>query len=126
LATSAALLEFGKIRHHSDSCEFTLPTSYFFAARRGLGRDLEKLVFSPSALRKALIDRWDAFYAGKIVRGRADRAVQQQTRDGASSTFVHLASLTDLRQFVVVKNVDPPSNLTSIANMFLVVGLVDG
>ena len=70
LATSSALLELGKILYHSDSGEFTPPTAYFFVAPRGMGRDLEKLVFNPSELRSALIDRWDAVCARKIVTGR--------------------------------------------------------
>jgi hypothetical protein len=70
LATSSALLELGKILYHSDSGEFTPPTAYFFVAPRGMGRDLEKLVFNPSELRTALIDRWNAVCARKIVTGQ--------------------------------------------------------
>lgn len=33
--------------------------------------------------------------------------------------FAHLASLSNVGQFIVVENVDPPSNLASIANVVI-------
>ena len=69
LQTSSALLELGKILYHSDAGEFTPPTAFFFVAPRGMGRDLEKLIFNPSSLREALICRWNVVCAKKIVRG---------------------------------------------------------
>lgn len=69
LQSSSALLELGKILYHADQNEFTAPTAYFFVAPRGMARDLEKLIFNPSALRAALVERWDTVCAKKIVRG---------------------------------------------------------
>lgn len=70
LSPGAALLELGKIIHFSHQGEFSLPEQYTFVAPRGLSRHLESLIFNPSALKQALIDRWDECCAKKIERGK--------------------------------------------------------
>lgn len=70
LQPAAALLELGKILHFAEQGEFTPPTGYFFVAPRGMSRDLEKLIFNPTALRAELIARWDTACAKKIVSGK--------------------------------------------------------
>lgn len=70
LQPAAALLELGKILHFAEQGEFTPPTGYFFVAPRGMSRELEKLIFNPTALRAELVARWDAVCAKKIVSGK--------------------------------------------------------
>jgi hypothetical protein len=70
LQPAAALLELGKILYFSEQGEFTPPNTYYFVAPRGMSRDLERLIFNPSALQNDLVSRWDSVCAKKIVRGK--------------------------------------------------------
>ena len=70
LGVDVALLELGKIIHYSHRGEFILPEKYTFVAPRGLSRPLEALIFNPTKLKQALIDKWDEYCAKKIEMGQ--------------------------------------------------------
>ncbi|KQN08873.1 ABC-three component system protein [Sphingomonas sp. Leaf28] len=70
LQTGEALVELGKILHFVNEGEFSLPAAYHFVVPRGMGRELEKLVFNPTQLKAELISRWDTACAKKIARGQ--------------------------------------------------------
>ncbi|TIL82908.1 MAG: hypothetical protein E5Y89_03105 [Mesorhizobium sp.] len=67
LPTDKAIQELGKILYYADLKEFTPPLRYYFVAPRGINRNLRKLIFNPSLLRKTLLDEWDKYCAHSIV-----------------------------------------------------------
>jgi len=68
LPTEDGIREIGKLLYYSYMGNFTVPTKYFFVAPRGINRNLEKLIFNPSAFREKLISDWDKYCGvGKIV-----------------------------------------------------------
>jgi hypothetical protein len=46
---------------------FTVPKNYYFAASKGVGLSLQKLLADPAKLKKGLIDNWDAQCKSKIT-----------------------------------------------------------
>ena len=60
-------VELGKIIYHSFSGEYPSPTNYYFAASRGLGLKLKKLLTHPDQLKAKLIENWDAYCKTKIT-----------------------------------------------------------
>ena len=52
-------VELGKIIYYSFTGEYPPPTNYFFAASKGLGLGLKKLLTHPDELKKKLIENWD-------------------------------------------------------------------
>jgi hypothetical protein len=69
LPTATGILEVGKILYHAYRGEYLAPSGYFFVAPRGVNRNLEKLIYSPSLFKKTLLDDWDKYCAESIVQG---------------------------------------------------------
>jgi hypothetical protein len=62
-----AITELGKVFHHSADGGYPLPEAYYFVAPRGVARPVQELIASPSKLRAAMIESWDANCAKRIV-----------------------------------------------------------
>jgi hypothetical protein len=54
-------VELGKIIYYSHFGEYTVPKNSYFAASKGVGLKLKKLLTRPGELKKALIVNWDAY-----------------------------------------------------------------
>lgn len=67
LPTEVGIREIGKILYNAHLGHFTAPAKYFFVAPRGLNRNLERLIFSPSTFKKKLLDDWGKYCADSIV-----------------------------------------------------------
>ena len=52
-------VELAKVIYYSFTGEYPTPTNYFFAASKGLGLGLKKLLTHPDDLKKKLIENWD-------------------------------------------------------------------
>lgn len=70
LGVGTALLDLGKILHFSNRGKFTLPKQFTYVAPRGLSRPLEELLFNPSALKAAMVGKWNEYCATKIEKGK--------------------------------------------------------
>ena len=60
-------VELGKIIYYSFIGEYTPPTSYYFAASKGLGLKLKKLLTKPDELKIHLIENWDGYCKSDIT-----------------------------------------------------------
>jgi hypothetical protein len=67
LAPGDIWVELGKIIYHTYIKEFTVPQNYYFAASKGVGLSLQKLLSDPDRLRKGLIENWDTNCKNKIT-----------------------------------------------------------
>lgn len=59
LAPADIWVEIGKIIYYTFKGEFPPPTNYYFAASKGVGLKLKRLLADPDKLRQGLIDNWD-------------------------------------------------------------------
>ena len=53
-------VEFGKMIYYTFKGEFPPPANYYFAASKGVGLKLQRLLTNPKRLREELIKNWDA------------------------------------------------------------------
>jgi hypothetical protein len=53
-------VEFGKVIYYTFKKEFSVPTNYYFAASKGVGLKLQRLLADAVKLRSELIKNWDA------------------------------------------------------------------
>lgn len=53
-------VEFGKMVYYTFKGEFSRPANYYFAASKGVGLKLQRLLSNPKVLREELIKNWDA------------------------------------------------------------------
>ncbi len=60
-------VEFGKIIYYAFKGEFPPPANYYFAASKGVGLKLQKLLANPPKLRSELIKNWDAYCRNGIT-----------------------------------------------------------
>lgn len=60
-------VELGKIIYYSHADEYTPPQNCYFAASRGVGLKLKKLLARPNELKKALISNWDKYCETEIT-----------------------------------------------------------
>jgi hypothetical protein len=60
-------VEIGKMVYYTFRGEFTVPKNYYFAASKGVGLSLQKLLADPAKLNKGLIDNWDSHCKSKIT-----------------------------------------------------------
>jgi hypothetical protein len=60
-------VELGKIIYYSFIGEYPPPKSYYFAASKGLGLKLKKLLTKPDVLKSKLIENWDGYCESKIT-----------------------------------------------------------
>lgn len=60
-------VELGKIIYYSFNGEFTPPKTYYFAASKGLGLKLKKLLTKPKELKSKLIENWEGYCKTKIT-----------------------------------------------------------
>lgn len=60
-------VELGKIIYYSFLGEYTAPQNYYFAASKGLGLKLKKLLTKPETLKAELIKNWDSYCQKKIT-----------------------------------------------------------
>ena len=67
LQPAQAYVEIGKIIYYSFMGEYPPPTSYYFAASKGIGLKLKKLLTKPDELKKQVIDNWDTACRTKIT-----------------------------------------------------------
>jgi hypothetical protein len=67
LAPSDIWVELGKIIYYTKIQEFTVPQNYYFAASKGVGLTLQKLLSDPDKLKNGLIENWDANCKNKIT-----------------------------------------------------------
>jgi hypothetical protein len=61
LKPSQIWVELGKIIYYSFKREYPPPANYYFAASKGLGLKLKKLLTNPEELRNELIENWDGY-----------------------------------------------------------------
>jgi len=67
LQPNQVYVEIGKIIYYSCICEYPPPTNYYFAASKGLGLKLKKLLTKPEELKKAVVANWDTHCKKKIT-----------------------------------------------------------
>jgi hypothetical protein len=67
LQPAQAYVEIGKIIYYSFMGEYPPPTNYYFAASKGIGLKLKKLLTKPEELKKQVIDNWDTACRTKIT-----------------------------------------------------------
>jgi hypothetical protein len=60
-------VELGKIIYYSHSGEYTAPQNCYFAASKGVGLKLKKLLARPAELKKGLIANWDGYCKAGIT-----------------------------------------------------------
>ncbi len=60
-------IELGKVIYYSFVKEYPPPTKYFFAASKGLGLKLKKLLMHPEELKKDLRDNWNQYCKSEIT-----------------------------------------------------------
>jgi ABC-3C protein len=60
-------VELGKIIYYSFIGEYPPPRNYYFAASKGLGLKLKKLLTKPPELKAKLIENWDGYCKKKIT-----------------------------------------------------------
>jgi hypothetical protein len=60
-------VELGKIIYYSFMGEYPPPRTYYFAASKGLGLKLKKLLTKPKELKAKLIENWDGYCRTKIT-----------------------------------------------------------
>lgn len=68
ISISQALLAIGKVLYWASRGEFLLPDNFYFVAPKGLSNRLQSIIDRPSALRTALVEKWDAVCAPSISR----------------------------------------------------------
>lgn len=68
LAPSNIYVEIGKLLHYSFLGHYEYPQMYFFVAPRGAGTKLDKLLKSPTDLKRELFDNWDSACYEKITK----------------------------------------------------------
>jgi hypothetical protein len=61
LQPSHVWVELGKIIYYSHVAEYTVPNNCYFAASKGVGLKLKKLLTRPAELKKGLIANWDGY-----------------------------------------------------------------
>ncbi len=61
LNPSDVWVEFGKIVYYTFKGEFPAPANYYFAASKGVGLSLKRLLADPEKLRTELIANWDKY-----------------------------------------------------------------
>jgi hypothetical protein len=61
-------VELGKIIYYSHLGEYTAPQNCYFAASKGIGLKLKKLLAKPAELKKGLIENWDAHCKSQITQ----------------------------------------------------------
>lgn len=64
-------VELGKIIYYSFVGEYPPPKNYYFAASKGLGLKLKKLLTKPKELKAKLIENWDGYCKTKITDTKA-------------------------------------------------------
>jgi hypothetical protein len=67
LMPSQVWIELGKIIYYSFIGEYPPPTNYYFAASKGLGLKLKKLLTKPDKLKSELIANWDKYCKTEIT-----------------------------------------------------------
>jgi hypothetical protein len=67
LMPSQVWIELGKIIYYSFTGEYPPPTNYYFAASKGLGLKLKKLLLKPDKLKSELIANWDKYCRTEIT-----------------------------------------------------------
>jgi hypothetical protein len=60
-------VELGKIIYYSFMKEYPPPANYYFAASKGLGLKLKKLLLDPVKLKAQLIENWDGYCKNEIT-----------------------------------------------------------
>ena len=70
LPTEDGIREIGKILYNAHQGHFRAPVRYFFVAPRGVNRNLETLIFNPSAFKARLISDWNKYCAASIIEKR--------------------------------------------------------
>jgi hypothetical protein len=71
LMPSQVWIELGKIIYYSFIGEYPPPTNYYFAASKGLGLKLKKLLLKPDKLKSELIANWDKYCKAEITATKA-------------------------------------------------------
>lgn len=100
LTPSAYMVEFGKLCYYTMTQQYAKPRKYFIVASNGIGRDLRKLVESPSDINGALIKKWDKYCAPK----------EKITAEGVPLT-PQLRSYIDNFDFSIVSDIAPATLL---------------
>lgn len=67
LMPSQVWVELGKVIYYSFSGEYPPPTAYYFAASKGIGLKLKKLLTKPDKLKAELIANWDKYCRTEIT-----------------------------------------------------------
>jgi hypothetical protein len=67
LKPSQVCVELGKIIYYSFIGEYRPPKNYYFAASKGLGLKLKKLLTKPKELKAKLLENWDGYCRTKIT-----------------------------------------------------------
>ncbi len=82
LMPSQVWVELGKIIYYSFIDEYPPPANYYFAASKGLGLKLKKLLTKPDKLKSELIANWDGYCKKKIT------GVKEITLDGPLKEYL--------------------------------------
>ena len=71
LKPSQVWVEIGKIIHYSFIGEYPAPKRYYFAASKGLGLGLKKLIANPGKLKAKVFENWNGSCKTKITKTKA-------------------------------------------------------
>lgn len=70
LTPSEYWLEFGKLCYYTFNKDIPIPKKYYIIASQGIGAKFLKIIKSPEAIRKGLIEQWDAKCSKGITSGQ--------------------------------------------------------
>lgn len=105
LGLNDGLLAVGKVLYHASRGEFIAPRRFYFVAPKGLNQKLAALIDKPSEFKQALIDKWDAACASKIVTGQkiAIDAALQSVIEAFDYTAIYKVTVDEMMADPAIK-----------------------
>ena len=97
LMPSQVWIELGKIIYYASIGEYPPPTNYYFAASKGLGLKLKKLLLKPDKLKSELIANWDKYCKTEIT------ATKELPLDGALKDYLEQFDFTIFKMIPVAQ-----------------------
>ncbi|WP_421993985.1 ABC-three component system protein [Roseococcus sp.] len=90
LGFGVAAVEIAKVLHYTHNGDYTVPKQYWFVTHKGLTNDFQDQIDDPAKLKKAMMDGWDEYCAGKITSTaiiKLEGAFRQHVEDFNFSIF---------------------------------------
>ena len=105
-------VELGKIIYYSFIGAYPPPTNYYFAASKGLGLKLKKLLTKPDELKKELIANWEGYCKTKITE------TKEIPLDGALKDYLQKFDFTIFKMIPVAQMIKDHANTVFYARRF--------